>query len=254
MATYTLLELVQQIASSTGSDDITSINDSTESLQIANIVRRAYFDLIKRADIPEHFSLSQLASTSVSTPTIMTISDSVCELKWIKYNKILSATDQDRWTLVTPLPTDVFFERMHLLDTDETNVDTFTLTVDGYSQDIYLRNDKQPDFYTTFNDSTIIFDSYNINLETYLASGNTQCYGKNTAIFTLSDSFTPDIDEEHFTLLLNEATSLAWLELKQAPHPIAERNSRRGWTHLQRTKHGIPLESAFDKLPYFGRR
>ena len=56
------------------------------------------------------------------------------------------------------------------------------------------------------------------------------------------------------TLLLNEAKALAWTELKQAQHPKAELNSKRGWTSLQRTKHATETLSDFDKLPYFGRK
>jgi hypothetical protein len=254
MSKYSLLEIVQQIASSIGSDEITSIADSTESNQIANIVRRAYFDLIKRLDIPEHFSLVKLTETSANTPVVMTLPSTAASVSWIKYNKKLTSTDQERWTLVDPLPVDMFFEKMHSLDTDETYIGSSTLSVTDGVVDIYYRNDKQPDFYTVIDDSTIVFDSYDISLETYLTSTNSLVYTKKVIPFTMSDGFTPSLDEEHFALLLNEATSLAWAELKQTQHPIAERNSRRGWTHLQRTRNAIPLQSDFNKLPNFGRK
>lgn len=254
MSKYTLLELTQQIASSLGSDEITSINDSTESLQIAYIVRRAYFDLIKRLDIPEHCSLLTLTETSSVSPTVMKIPAGASEIKWIKYNKIVTASDPDTWELVEPLPVNSFLDRMHLLNTDNSNVGTFSYSFDNSAIDVYYTNDKQPSYYTLVDDYTILFDSYDVDLENYLQSVNSLGYVKLVIPFSVSDNATPDLDEENFALLLNEATSLAWAELKQTAHPIAERNSKRGWTHLQRTKNNVTLYKDLDLLPNFGRK
>lgn len=254
MAKYTLLEIVQQIASSTGSDDIVSINDSTESLQLANIVRRSYFDLIKRTKIPEHYSLVQLTETSSVTPTLMTVSIDISKLEWIKYNRITDVSDENRMELIDFLPLEEFLNRMSNLDATASNVTSFSQTFEGYTHSFYVQNDKQPSCYTSFNDNTLVFDSYDVNIESFLQSSNTMCYAKLTIPFTMSDVFVPDLDEEQFALLLNEATSLAWAELKQTAHPIAERNSKRGWTHMQKTKNLVPTLSDFDKLPNFGRK
>ena len=67
---YTLLQLVQTIASSMDSDEVNSISDSTESLQIANIVRSVYYDLINRAKLPEHFTLVTLEASVDNTRQI----------------------------------------------------------------------------------------------------------------------------------------------------------------------------------------
>jgi hypothetical protein len=255
MAVYTLLQLTQQIASSLDSDDINSINDSTESLQIANIIQRAYFDMIKRANLPEHYNIVTLLSGSLANPNLMTIPANVSEIQWIKYNKILTLSDPFSMEIVQPLPLEEFFDRMYSQNNQETFIGSYNLTNSaGYTFKVLYRNDKQPDFYTTFDDQSILFDSYNVNIEPFLNATNTTCYAKMTINFSMSDNFIPNLDEEQFPLLLNEATALAWAELKQSQHAIAERNSRRGWTHVQKSKFELETQTDFNRLPYFGRK
>jgi len=70
----------------------------------------------------------------------------------------------------------------------------------------------------------------------------------------MGDTFIPELDDQQFPLLLNEAKSLAFFELKQTPHTKAEQEARRQWTSLQRDKSVDDKPSSFDALPNFGRR
>ena len=86
MAQPTLLEIVQDIASSLSSDQVNSISDTPESLQIANIVKRTYYDITARAEFPEHYQLFQLnASGSTLQPTVMTCPTGLTRIDWVKY-------------------------------------------------------------------------------------------------------------------------------------------------------------------------
>jgi hypothetical protein len=53
---------------------------------------------------------------------------------------------------------------------------------------------------------------------------------------------------------LNEATAVAFVDLKQQANPKAEQESRRQWISLQRTKMLAKVPTPFDALPHFGRR
>ncbi len=68
----------------------------------------------------------------------------------------------------------------------------------------------------------------------------------------------PELLPQQFQLLINEAKSLAWAELKQVPHQKAELSARRNWRHLQRTRKSVPdgtfnSKVNFDRLPNFAR-
>jgi hypothetical protein len=107
------------------------------------------------------------------------------------------------------------------------------------------------------DDNTLIFDSYDADVDTTLQKSKTVCYGQKTATWTQSGSFTPDLDAEQFSLLLNKAKALAWAELKQADHALARKEMRDQQIHSQRAKLALPHNEAIgylDTLPNYGRR
>jgi hypothetical protein len=82
----TLLQMVQSILSSMGSDEVNSISDTTESLQVADIVKQTYMNMLGRYDLPQHNQLFQLqASDSVTSPVLMTFPQGVTRIEWLKY-------------------------------------------------------------------------------------------------------------------------------------------------------------------------
>ena len=252
---YTYLELVQTIGSSLGSDEINSISDSVESLQIADIVKTTYFDIINRSNLPSHYSLTTLEpSNDITKPILMTVPNTVEEIKWIKYNCVEETSDPVNMQVIAYMSLESYLNSMDMLDTTESNVSSFNITSGTDTFTIYYENDRPPSFYTTFDNNTILFDSYKSTVETTLQKSNSLCYSKLVIPFTLTDSFIPDLDDEQFPLLINEAKTLAWLELKQSPHPIADRNSKRNWTSIQKNKFATQHASDFDSFPDFSRR
>jgi hypothetical protein len=116
------------------------------------------------------------------------------------------------------------------------------------------QNNKHPEYYTLFDDYTVVFDSYQSEVDTTLDKAKTKGYGeKEPGDFLLEDSFIPDLDEKQFALLLSESKALAFLELKQIGHDIALRDSNRQWVSLQKNK-GAVKPNYFNELPNFGRR
>ena len=245
----TVLELTQDILSSLDSDEVNSIGDTTEAQQVAKCIRAAYFNILARADLPEHRQLFSIdASGSSSQPVLMTVPTNVSRIDWVKYNTSDDTTDE--FNYVTILPLQQFLDMTHMLREDETFVDTMTLN----GQTFYFRNEKMPEYCTIIEDTNVVFDSYDNEEDSTLQTSKTLCFGIVVPTFELSDSHEPDIDEQQFPLLLNEAKSLAFLELKQMPHEKAELEARRQWRTLQRTKSQAQRPSWFDQLPNFGRK
>ena len=57
---YTLLDLTQAILRALGSDEVNSISDTTEALDVANIVKEAYYTIISEIDFREQSGLFHL--------------------------------------------------------------------------------------------------------------------------------------------------------------------------------------------------
>lgn len=253
----TLLQLTQDILSSMDADEVTSIADTIESEQVATIIKQVYYDIVHAQTISEHKNLFTLSETSVSTPTVLTRPTDVLELDWFKYNKRTSTDTVDVWETVSWMPPADFLEYVRGFDQSQTNVDSFTLTADGYNTTIYIENDRAPDFWTSFDDHSVVCDAYDAAVDaTGLTATKTSCYGKLLPSWTHEDSFTPDLDAEQFRLLYNEAKATAWAEMKQTAHARAEKKARQGYIHLERKKQDLPGgdRAWVNTLPNYGRK
>ena len=83
---FTLLDMTQNILSAMSSDEVNSISDTTESMQVAQIIKNKYYDIVSRGELPEHQELFQLdPATDGSTPVLMFVPDGVSKINSIRY-------------------------------------------------------------------------------------------------------------------------------------------------------------------------
>lgn len=245
---YSILDLTQTILSRMDSDQVNSISDTTEATQVANVIRTTYFNILSRADLPELNKLFSLdAPTDITIPTVMSRPDNVTRVDWIKYDLVGNDIPND-YRYVTILPLEQFLD-MTKFNTNEDNV--FDLTLD--SKLFFYRNDRQPCYCTIYKNYYVIFDAYDATIDSTLQSTKTECFGQMIPVFELTDDFIPEMDDRMFPLLLNEATSVAFLEMKQIVNEAASQETRRQWQNLQRIK-DLKRPNYFDQLPDFGRK
>jgi hypothetical protein len=133
-----------------------------------------------------------------------------------------------------------FMEVVDKRDSSKANV---TVVTDPTGISININNDKAPQYFTSFDDEYLVFDSYDSQVDTTLQSNKTQCHGKRSVAFSLLDTFTPDLPIQMFTYLLAEAKSTAFMTLKQMANAKAEQVSvsqkRRMSQDAWRLKNGI---------------
>jgi hypothetical protein len=250
--TPTLLDLTQSVLSSVGGDEVNSIGDTTESLQVAEILKTSYFNIISRAQLPIKKEIFQLeASTDPLKPVLMYRPDNVRKVEWIKYYDVSQTPFTYKY--VTILPNDQFLDQVNQYNTDETNVDIMTFTVGGKSFNLNYKTDTLPKFCTVFNNFYFIFDAFDSSFDSTLQASKTMCLGELSPVWLMEDTFHPELDEQQVPLLLNEAKSLAYFELKQITHAKAEQEAKRQWGSLQRDKSIVNKPSYFDQLPDFSR-
>jgi hypothetical protein len=245
----TVLDLTQNILSAMNADEVNSIGDTVESRQVSEVIKTAYFNIITRANVPTDSHILTLDdSLLVEAPAMLRIPQEVANIDWIQYFDESLSIPSYQYVIIEPKSD--FLNRVNQFDTSASNVGTWHIDQLRFN---YL-NDKQPQFCTVLQDKyQIIFDSHNAAFETTLHASKTRCYGSSLPSWQMSDTFIPNLDDNQFPLLLNEAKQLAFLELKQSDHPLADRESRRQWRTLQRQKH-VHKPLAFDELPNFGRR
>lgn len=251
----TLLKMAQQIASSMDSDEFQDIDDSTESRQIVDMIEQAYNDIISTVDFPEHWDLFELEpSLDPDRPTLMYVPERVAKIEWLQYDHTEEHKTDRNWRYVYPMSRGMFLNRMNALDTDRDEVYQYDYLVDSETFDIRGWNDRNPAYYTTFDNRTIVFDNYDKDTSQTLVGNRTMGYGMIIPQFIRANDFIPDLEPRQFTLLFNEAKSQAFAELKQVQNAKAERNARRGWVQSQRKKNVTDASDIRGWTPDFGRR
>jgi hypothetical protein len=277
-----LLQLTQNILSSLDSDEVNSIGDTTESLQVATIIQTVFYNMVSRAGLPDQMQLFQLTPSNDETkPVLMFKPENVDKIDWLKYldtnpndseqqdqfgsyshdlNTDITTNPNDNtvsspvYKYVTLLPVQQFLDMTNNFNLSEGNVDSFVFTEGPNSFTFYYKNDRQPMYATVVENFYFIFDSFDNSQDSTLQASKTLCSGQTIPVFVMEDTFIPDLDDYQFPLLLSESKSLAYFELKQTLHQKAEQENKRQWSQVQKNKSIDNRPSYFDQLPDFGRR
>lgn len=220
-----LLDMTQDILSDMDSDEVNSIDDTTESLQVAQIIKTCYFEMIGNRNWPHLSKLIQLDHIGVlSKPNYLKLPVNLKELSGFKYLKQRSADSVSSYQDVKFLYPDEF---LNLINGRNTTYDTVQSVTDFGGSVLPIYNNADPTYWTTFDDVYLVTDSYNSTLDDTLKKSKTQCTAVINPTWTREDDFIPDLPIEAFPALLEEAKSTAFFVLKQMPNQKAEQKASR---------------------------
>lgn len=232
MAKPTLLAIVQDILSDMDSDVINSIDDTDEAGQVAAIVKSTYEAMISNRNWPHTARIINItASTDNLFPTYMTIEDDVKEFISVFYDKQKTDDTRLRYQEIKYKEPDDFLRLTNGRDSSATNIDT---VVDPSGVKLLIQNDKAPTYYTSFDDETLVFDSYDSAVDTTLQATKTQARAYVVPDFEVTDTFVPDLPLEAFPALIEEAKSKAQFKLKQMQDIKSEQEASRQQRWLSR--------------------
>ena len=249
MANTTLLDVVQTILSDINGDEVNAISDTTESLQVAQVVKDTYFDIISTRDFPHLLQMVQLTpSTDPAKPTHMRLEDDVSTILSIRYNVEGTLDTFTKYVNITYKEVDDFMQDSNGLKSDNTNV---TQVVDYSGIDLLVINDKPPQFYTSFDDEYLVFNSYDSLVDSTLQQSKTQAYAQIIPSWTMIDSHVINLPRKSMPYFLSEAKSTAFNTVKQVANPKEEQKSRRQRTKLARDKWRL---NGGIKFPDYGRK
>ncbi len=255
MARPTLLDIVQDILAAMDSDEVNSIGDTIEADQVARMVKQIYLAMAVEYDFNTHDTLEQLtASGTTDRPTHMTLPNGFLGVEWVKYDTRLNAVDHPTFTTIRYHSPSDFIYKLNLRNTDDSEVDSIT-DLSGVA--LHIINDRAPQMWTTFDGETLVFDSYNSDLEATLVESKTQIFGKQGITLSITDDAVLDLPEHLFPLLKAESTSICMDIYKEGVPPKVEQLSRRQRVRGQRIKHSFNPEARqtqSDDLPNYGRR
>lgn len=193
-------------------------------------------------------------NTNQLTINVTAISGSGTFSTWI-LNQLNPPTTAPGYKRINIITVREFLKRMTSFNPTEADVLQYNfLDNNGQQFLINYKNSSQPGFCCIIGDVYLLFDSFDATQDSTLQGSKTMCGGWFIPPFLLEDNFIPNLGDYQFPLLIAEAKSLAFLELKQMNHPKAEQEAKRQWGNLQKNKSVANKPSYFDQLPNFGRR
>ena len=208
-----------------------------ESTQITEIIEDVFFNLVTNKIIAEHESLAQLEALSdPDMPNYLRLTDPTVRVTNIRYNTSTTPGSTTTYKTLDYVTPQEFLRRMDTLDSSDATVDTVT---DFGSSRILCYNNVFPTYWTSFDDEYLVFNAYHSDYDSSLQSSKAQVIIHKVPTFTKTDTFTPDMDENLFPLLLNEAKSWAHLELRQNVHQKAEQSARAQRVGYQRFRQRV---------------
>lgn len=240
----TLLKLTQNILSAMDSDEVNSINDTVEAVQVAEIVQEVYENMIVELDLPARELVTNLAALGdTDRPNYMQLSDEIGVVEWIKYDKKTAADTDVQLEYVVYLEPTEFHNYTARRNEADTTVQAVT---DFNGTKLLVLNDRNPTYWTSFDDEYIIFDSFDSTLESSLQAVKSAVMTTKFKTFTLTDTFIPDLPDKYFPLLFAEAKAMAFVQLKQVSNNKAERTSRTQRVKLQKDKQRTGADHAYN--------
>jgi hypothetical protein len=230
----TLLQLTQSILSDMDSENVNSISDSVEAQQVASVIQDTYYNIVAARAIPEHDRLVRLTALADNTkPTHFLYPTELKEIRLFEYNG-----REVHWKDPVKFLNDMSEDGVEVLD-----------PLSGAK--LYIKDDKNPRYYTSFDDQYIICDSYDSSVDSTLQTSKTRCWGTVTPTFSITDAFVPDIDEVLFPYLLAEAKSACFSLFKAGSDPKVEQAARRLKSYVQNDQYKTRKANVRN---FYGRR
>jgi len=246
---YSLLEMTIDILSDMDSDLVNAIGDSEESEQVARIIKSSFFEIISRKDWPHLRKTVTLEnSNDTAIPNQLMIPEGTSKLEFLSYSQRVKEEDRASFKELKYLYPDEFIRKMNIISNpDNDNVDTISIN----GTDLFIQNDVAPTYYTSFDDVSIITDSYVEDLSTTLQGASAQCVIYFEPSWAVEDDFVPDLPSEAFPLLIAEAKSICFARIKQQIDQKAEQQAIRG--NIAMSQRGWAVKGGV-RYPNYGRR
>lgn len=209
----TLLEIVQEILSSMDGDEVNTISDTEEAEQVARIVVSTYRNMVSNTTwLHTRRGLTLVPRSDTDFPTHVSLDENIKEMSFINYNKIADGETKKNYRPVKWKEPDDFLRYLNLRDSTASNVQVVT---DDSGIELLIQNDKAPDYYTTFNDTDIIFDSFDSAVDTTIQESKIQAQGYIVPSLELTDDAEPNLPPDAEAMLIESALATAQYRIRQ---------------------------------------
>ena len=230
----TLLDITQDILSDMDSDEVNSINDTVEAMQVAQIVKSTYFLMCSNRNWGDQKGLITLDHIGdLARPNYLRLPDNVKELTSIEYNirkEDNTGPLEDYRKLQYRYPD----EFLRICQSRPRNGQDWLEIQDFGGAKLFIKDNAPPSYWTSFDDKYLVTDSYDKDVDDTLQASKTRALVVSMPGWEMRDDFIPKLPIEAYAALQAEAKSTAFLVLKQMENAKAESASQKQQRWLAR--------------------
>ena len=255
MAKHSLLTVVNYYMDYTDGFRVSTIDDTIESQQVASICEKVYHDLnndVFNNSLTENLvQLEALAdSTKPNYLKLPTTSSRIKESK-VMYNVATGASGASTLNLkqIPYIRPQEFLDTMGQRSTNQTNTQIVT-DFSGYQ--LVVQNKTAPQFFTSFDDEYLVFDSFDSDVDSTLQSSKSGILTSEQRTFTQSDTYIIDFPEWFHQTYLNAVIAEASEVLREEPIFSVARKARNGIAKAKK-KERIGSEGLDTRKRSYGR-
>ena len=227
-----LLEMVQDILSEMDSDEVNSLDDTIEAGQVATIIKNAYMLMCSNRNWGDERGLITLDHVGIiEMPTHLLIPDEIKQLDYLAYNNYNEDRALDEYVTIKYCHPDEFLRKVQNRAPRQPNIQE---VMDFGGTRLFIANNRDPSYWTSFDDQHIVCDAYNMEQDTTLKASKTQAMVVKAPRWEYREDFIPKLPIEGYAALLAESKAMAFASLKQMQNNKAEIASQKQQRWLSR--------------------
>lgn len=221
----TLLQIVQTVLNDLNGDAVNTIGDTEESEEVVRHVESVFRNLVSRTEWPSHRrAVSLIPYSDNNYPTHMKVGEDYKKLCFINYNIAKAGDTRKIFRKIKYLTPEHFLVKLNGRNSDASHTDVIQ---DPSGIDLLILHNKPPEWFTSFDDETLVFDSYDSGVDSTLQSSKVQAQAYIIPPFFYRDDFVPDLPAEAFSYLVEETISRCQLKMRQVQDVKSEAEARR---------------------------
>ena len=235
----TLLYTTQRVLEKLNLDPVDGISDTEDALLISREAESTFYDLMSRAEWKEHVDLIEVNSFSdLDSPTLLELGAEVHTIKSVRYDVTTTDDVNKHIRKIQWLEPEDFLEKSYRLNTSTDYVEE-TVYKDF---PIFVCNNKMPHYYTSFDNKTLVFDSYDAEVEDTLIGTKTICHGETVPTWLQDDTFVIPLEDNLYPLYLSMLASACSLYMNMQVNQEDERRQARGISRMRREQIRTEME------------
>jgi len=228
----TVLEAVNEYLDAVDGFRIDTLQDTDEAQRAARILRRVFYRLFTtNTDNQHEGQLRTLEPSGVSPlyPTSILLPEDIQRVQGSRVEYMIDPV-KAQYKLLTYLHPEEFID--YVRGRTALTPGAQVVVVPGGVSITVLTN-KQPDYWTSFDDRTLVFDSWNTEDSATIVSARCRMFVQNNTPFFVGDEFLIPLPDHLLPVLLDNFIDEAALLMRNEALPRTAQHARAGRIKLQ---------------------